>query len=96
MTGEVDGGAALDGGGRRERAKQREKGLGASWEGAAREGAGHAGETPKQTFHAREGAGKREHPAVTLRRQCRLEVWCWCGEGRCLEQERVDERFFFY
>jgi hypothetical protein len=62
----VDGGAGLDGGVARTR-------------GGAREGAGcltgrsiagradYAGETSEHAFHAREGAGKRERLAVTLR-----------------------------
>ena len=70
---------------RRECTEQREKGSGAS-----REGADHAGETPEQALHAGQGAGKREHPAATLRWQGRLEMRC--REGRCLEQERMDER----
>jgi hypothetical protein len=53
---------------RRGRTEQCEKGTGAWREGAAWEGANHAGEKPKHTFHAREAAGKIEHLAATLRR----------------------------
>jgi hypothetical protein len=63
VTGEVDGGMALDGGAARVR--------GVAREGArclmGRSGAGRtsqAGETREQTLHAREGAGKRECPAA--------------------------------
>jgi hypothetical protein len=62
-----------------------EKGPSALREEAAWEEAGHTGKTSEQALHAGEGAGKREHPIATLRRQGRPEV-------QCLEQERVDER----
>jgi hypothetical protein len=44
--------------------KQREEGSGASWEGAAREKADHAGETPEHALHAGRERGKRECPTV--------------------------------
>jgi hypothetical protein len=56
---------------RRGRTEQCENGPSALWEGAD-----HVREMLKQTLHAEEGAGKREHPGATLRQQGRLEVRC--------------------
>jgi hypothetical protein len=77
--------------------------------GAAREGArclvgrssaertGHAGETPEQALHAREGAGKRERPAAG---PCGGRVRRRCGAMRGLEQLRrtlqSEWRIYFY